>query len=115
MTGNSVKLGIAAVSILYDVMLMVRSAMDKHCWREGWQQYSGWSLLLLCFRRSNITSSIRKGMLRCCRSREQASSRYQQMIGIACLCLSSVGRVRLAQTCNPRRNGRSMLLLERNR
>jgi hypothetical protein len=32
MMGNSVKLGIAAVSILYDVILMVRSAVSKQCW-----------------------------------------------------------------------------------
>ena len=35
MTGNSVKLGIAAVSILYDIMLMVRSAVYKHCWCDN--------------------------------------------------------------------------------
>ena len=35
MTGNSVKLGIAAVSILYDIMLMVRSAVCRWCWCDG--------------------------------------------------------------------------------
>jgi hypothetical protein len=32
MTGNSVKLGIATVSILYDVILMVRSEVSRQWW-----------------------------------------------------------------------------------